>query len=30
MAGILTDTNVFYNTNVTATTHKVASELLEL
>jgi len=30
MAGILTDTNVFYNTNVTSNTHKVASELLKL
>ena len=30
MAWILTDTNVFYNTNVTPKTHKVAAELLEL
>ena len=30
MAGILTDTNVFYNTNVTSNTHKVAWELLRL
>ena len=27
---ILTDTNVFYNTNVTANTHKIAAKLLEL
>ena len=30
IAGILTDTNIFYNTNVTPITHKVASELLKL
>ena len=30
IAGILTDTNVFYNTNVTAKTHKISAELLEL
>ncbi|MDQ7009741.1 MAG: bifunctional oligoribonuclease/PAP phosphatase NrnA [Candidatus Gracilibacteria bacterium] len=30
MAGILTDTNTFYNTNVTPETHKVTAQLLEL
>jgi len=30
MAWILTDTNVFYNTNVTHQTHKVSAELLKL
>jgi len=30
MAWILTDTNVFYNTNVTPQTHKITAELLEL
>lgn len=30
MAWILTDTNVFYNTNVTPQTHKVTAKLLEL
>ena len=30
IAWILTDTNVFYNTNVTSSTHKISAELLEL
>ena len=30
IAGILTDTNVFYNTNVSSKTHKISAELLEL
>ncbi len=30
MAWILTDTNIFYNTNVTSKTHKIAWKLIEL
>ncbi len=30
IAGILTDTNIFYNTNVSSKTHKISAELIEL